>query len=261
MKNRVVILGSGAAPGVPSLSDGWGACDSYNIKNRRLRIGTYIEYKGLSILIDTSPDLRLQLLGEKITHLDGVLYTHSHADHLNGIDDLREINRITRNSLNIYGNAEMIKVIRQRFGYLVAEPFCPKNVSNTPSLVPNLIRINKPFFIKNVKITPLALVGHAASIGFSFDNGELVYISDFKELAASVFEMITIQPKLMIFPLTTMHEHEYHADLSLILKYIERFRPEKVIINHMSTECDYDHVNSITPSNVYPAFDGMEMEF
>lgn len=97
---QLTILGSGAAPGVPSLGRGWGACDPQNPKNRRLRTSAYLEYDGVRLLIDTSPDLRLQLLANDIRYLDGVLYTHAHADHVHGIDDIREINRIIRQNLH-----------------------------------------------------------------------------------------------------------------------------------------------------------------
>ena len=90
----VIFAGTGAAPGVPSLSNGWGFCDQDNPRNVRRRIGTYYNFNGTEILVDTSPDLRMQLLDNQIRRLDAVLYTHSHADHLHGIDDLREINRI-----------------------------------------------------------------------------------------------------------------------------------------------------------------------
>ena len=97
---KVVYLGSGAAPGVPSLGAGWLYCNPDNPKNRRRRTSTYVEIDGVKILIDTSPDLRLELIDQNIRDLDAVLYTHMHADHLHGIDDLREINRINLNSLN-----------------------------------------------------------------------------------------------------------------------------------------------------------------
>ena len=262
MVNRLVILGSGAAPGVPSLSSGWGACDPNNVRNIRTRAGTYLEYKGLSILIDTSPDLRMQLLTNNIKHVDAVLYTHSHADYINGIDDLREINRISRRSLNFYTDKITLKAIKKRFDYVIAPSDCQDNACLAPSLVPNEIKPNNPFYIKNVKITPLKLLGHKeASVGYCFDDGEYVHIADCKRLAQSVFKMILRRPRVMTFPLTTLHEHDFHVDLSKILEYVEKINPEHVVINHMSTECDYNHINSITPGNIYPAFDGMTMEF
>ena len=121
---KVTVLGAGAAPGVPSLSCGWGDCNPENAKNLRTRTSTYYDFNGTAILIDTSPDLRLQLIRHQIKRLDGVLYTHTHADHLHGIDDLREINRINNNSLNFYAKGDVVETICQRFPYLIASPGC-----------------------------------------------------------------------------------------------------------------------------------------
>ena len=116
MSAKVIILGAGAAPGVPSLSLGWGNCDPDNSKNLRTRTSTYVEIDGCRFLIDTDPNLREQLIAGQIRALDAVLYTHAHADHVHGIDDLREINRISRQSLNIYAGRQTQKYIRPNFG-------------------------------------------------------------------------------------------------------------------------------------------------
>ena len=118
MKNKLIILGSGAAPGVPSLGTGFNQCNPENLKNIRMRTSTYLEFSGIKLLIDTSPDLRTQLINQNIRDIDGVLYSHSHADHFNGIDDLREINRINRQSLNFYAGKQTTKDIQKRFSYL-----------------------------------------------------------------------------------------------------------------------------------------------
>ena len=109
---KVIFMGTGAAPGVPAVSKGWGACNPNNVKNRRRRIGTYIEIKGKKFLIDTSPDLRQQLLDNNITGIDAVLYTHAHADHAHGIDDLRELKRISGELVDIYASAQTLKEMK-----------------------------------------------------------------------------------------------------------------------------------------------------
>ena len=119
--SKVIILGSGAAPGVPSLAYGFGDCDPKEEKNIRLRSGTYMEISGVKLLIDTSPDLRMQLILSNIRDVDAVFYTHPHADHLHGIDDLREINRITGRAIELFASLDNLNVIRTRFPYLIAE--------------------------------------------------------------------------------------------------------------------------------------------
>ncbi len=262
MSGKIIILGAGAAPGVPSLCMGWGDCNPNNEKNRRTRTSTYYEIDGMRILIDTSPDLRLQLINNNIRHLDGVLYSHTHADHLHGIDDLREINRINLSSLNIYGTQEVIDVIRQRFAYLIAEADKPNDCVRQPSLVANAVKHNTPFFIGKTKITPIKLLGHnAPTTGYVFNDGEIVHIADFRAIDDNGWLQIKRPPKILIIPLTTPYEQRFHAGLEDVLACIEKINPEHAIINHMASECDYDAVNRQTPDNVTPAYDNMIISF
>lgn len=260
--NQLIILGSGAAPGVPSLGLGWNKCNPENLKNNRMRTTTCLEYNGIRLLIDTSPDLRTQLINQNIRNIDGVLYTHAHADHLHGIDDLREINRINCQSLNFYAGKITTKKIDHRFNYLIASKRTANNVISRPSLVANVVKANHPFYIKGVKITPIKMVDHCSEcLGYIFDDGEYVHIADFKFLASSAYKMITKRPKLMIIPLTTIKGEVQHASLVEVLEVIKKINPEKVIINHMTNECDYDEVDRLTPENVRPAYDNMIIEF
>lgn len=259
---KVTVLGAGAAPGVPSLSCGWGDCNPENAKNLRTRTSTYYNFNGTAILIDTSPDLRLQLIRHQIKRLDGVLYTHTHADHLHGIDDLREINRINNNSLNFYAKGDVVETICQRFPYLIASPGCVNNVMRQPSLISNEIEHNEAFFINNVKITPVRLIGHnAPSTGYVFNDGEFVHIADFRAVDKEGLKQIIVRPKLLIIPLTTPYGQKFHAGLEEVLACIEKINPEQAIINHMASECDYDEIDRLTPENVHPAYDGLTVEF
>lgn len=258
---RLTILGSGAAPGVPSLGRGWGECDAENPKNRRSRTSAYLEYNDIKLLIDTSPDLRQQLLSNDIRYLDGVLYTHAHADHVHGIDDIREINRIIKKNLNFYAGEKTARYIRHSFPYLLSKPNTVNNVVYLPSMVPNIIKANRPFEIKGLKIMPIKLLHHCPEcLGYIFNDGEIVYIADFKVIAESGYERILRRPKLLVLPLTTPYGQPAHASLEDVLAVIKRINPEKAVINHMATECDYNQVMAWTPDNVIPAFDNMKIE-
>lgn len=262
MSGKVIILGAGAAPGVPSLCMGWGNCNPENPRNRRIRTSTYVEINGVKFLIDTCPNLREQLVDNQIKALDAVLYSHAHADHLHGIDDLREINRISCDSLNIYAGAVTLKRIKHCFAYLIAKPNQVKNVVRMPSLVPNLIKANHPFYVKGVKVMPIKLLQHCPEcLGYVFNDGEYVHIADFKMIAESAFERITVKPKLMVMPLTTPYGQIQHAGLDEVLGYIDRIKARHVVLNHMASECDYDEIMQMTPENVEPAYDGMTIEF
>lgn len=258
---KLTILGSGAAPGVPAIAIGWGACNPDNPKNRRTRTTVYVEYDETKLLIDTSPDLRSQLLDNHITFLHGVLYTHAHADHLHGIDDLREINRVNASSLNFYGSADTLRVIKNRFPYLLATPEHRNNVSTQPSLIANEVNYYESFYINNLKITPIRLIGHMVpSTGYIFNDGEIVYIADYRHLEDKAFELIKKPVRLMVVPLTTPEGSEFHANLDEILRDIKKVNPQLAVINHMAAECDYDVIRNITPQNVEPAFDNMEIK-
>lgn len=259
---KVTILGSGAAPGVPSIALGWGRCDAANPKNCRTRTSTYIEYNGIGLLVDTSPDLRWQLLQNHINSLDGVLYTHSHADHLHGIDDLREINRLKKTSLNFYATKSTVEVIERSFPYLLAKREKENNISMQPSLIANEVFYYKEFYINGMKIVPIRLLGHVLpSTGYIFNDGEVVYIADYRSIEEEAFKFITKPVKLMIVPLTTIEGSHFHASFEEIMRDVERLAPKMAIINHMASECDYAEIEKMTPENVEPGFDGMSVEF
>lgn len=262
MGGKVIWLGAGAAPGVPSLSFGWGHCRADNPKNFRTRTSTFVEIGGVRILIDTCPDIRGQMVQNNIRYLDAVLYTHAHADHVHGIDDLREVNRIMGTNLCIYGGAKTIRYIKHNFSYLIAKADKVKNVVRTPSLVPCVVKANHPFFIKGVKVMPIKLLQHCPEcLGYVFNDGEYVHIADFKRVADSAFKAVLRRPKLMSIPLTTPYGAIQHAGLDEVRNVIGRFNPERVVINHMASECDYDEVNAATDDNVLPAYDGLKIEF
>lgn len=259
---RVVILGSGAAPGVPSLSYGFGNCDPKNPKNYRLRTGTYVEINGVKILIDTSPDLRQQLLNNNIRDVDAVLYTHVHADHLHGIDDLREINRIKGKAIDVFASKENMKIIRSRFSYLIAEDESQVNPIYRAALRPNVFNYGESFYIKDLKVTPIELMGHnVESTGYVFNDGEIVFVADFKEILNNVFNFIVQKTELLIMPLTSPNGSKFHAGLDDLLNYAKIIKPSKMVINHMAVESDYNEVLRQCPDGIEPGYDGMEIQW
>lgn len=258
--SKIIILGSGAAPGVPSLACGFGDCDSNNPKNIRLRSGTYLEINNIKFLIDTSPDLRQQLINANIRDIDAVFYTHTHADHLHGIDDLREINRITNKAIELYASKDNLKIIRTRFPYLIAEDVNNIEPIYRAALHPNTFEYNQSFYYKDLKITPIKLIGHnVENSGYIFNDGEVVHISDCREIPDEAFEQIKRQPEVLIVPLTTPRGTRFHIGLDGVLEYIEKINPKHAIINHMAVECDYKKIYSNCPSNAEPAYDGLSI--
>jgi len=260
--SRVVILGSGAAPGVPSLSNGFGDCNPDNPKNIRLRAGTYIELDGVKLLIDTSPDLRTQLLNSHIRETDAVLYTHVHADHLHGIDDLREINRITEKAIDTFASPKNMEYIRLRFDYLLTKEGANINPIYKAALIPHEFEYNKSFIYKGVKITPILLEGHNIEVsGYIFNDGEVVHVADFHHIKEEDLALIKRQPEVLIMPLTTPKGTKFHASMEDLLNYNAQIKPKKMVINHMASECDYDAIKAQCVGGMVPAYDGLEISW
>jgi phosphoribosyl 1,2-cyclic phosphate phosphodiesterase len=227
-----------------------------------MRTGTYMEINGVKLLIDTSPDLRWQLIKNNIKQLDAVLYTHSHADHLHGIDDLREINRISRNMLDIYGTKNMIQTIYTRFPYLICLDEKKLNPVFCAALKPHTIEHEESFMIKGLKVTPIEMLGHNIECtGYIFNDGEVVHFADFRSVKESALKMITRTPEVMIMPLTTPKGTMYHAGLEELKEYTRRIKPKRVIINHMAVESDYEDVKKNCLENMRPTYDGEIIEW
>ncbi len=258
---RAIILGSGAAPGVPSIYAGWGKCDPHNPKNRRQRFSIYVTDGMSQVLVDTSPDLRNQFLDNNIKTLDGVVYTHTHADHLHGIDDLRGVTRNLKGSLNFYAIEPYITQIKQRFPYVFAN-LEHHDITRKPELLPNIIEFNQEFFIRFIKVKPLEFSGHTiVTTGYCFNDGELVIVPDFKEIPPQTLEYLqNIDVNVLIMPLTTLEGSSYHASMDTVMEYTAKIGAKRVVLTHMATECDYDEITRITPDYVEPAYDNMLIE-
>ena len=261
---KVVFLGSGAAPGVPAICGGWGNCNPNNPKNVRTRASTYYEVNGVKILIDTAPDLRQQMLSSQICDVDCVLYTHSHFDHMSGIDELREVNRRICKPIPVFASKHTISEISRRYGYMIIKDNEPKFYLSKGGLVTKKVKANHEFYSGGIKIMPLKLLGHnAPSYGYII-NDEIVHLGDFKSLSFSAIKRINEvgkKLKLMVVPLTMPKPHKRHVGLEEAMNYVEMFDVERVVFNHMAIECDYDHIHDSTPDYVEPAYDGMSLEW
>ena len=263
--SKIIIMGSGAAPGVPCLSRGFGECNPDDKRNYRMRAGTYIELSGVKFLIDTSPDLRMQLLAHNITELDAVFYTHVHADHLHGIDDLREVNRVMNKPIELFASEFNLGVIRQRFGYLLTDNEPEINPLYRAALNPNAFTYNQSFFLQKLKVTPIALEGHNLEVsGYILNDGEVVCFADFKSVDEVALKLIKRTPEILIVPLTTPEGTHFHAGFDDLCYYGRLFKPKNMIITHMASECDYEKISlrcRQSGLNIKPAYDGMVIEF
>lgn len=248
---RVTILGCGTSGGVPRIGNVWGRCDPKNPKNRRRRVSILVEEGATKLLVDTSPDLREQCLDADIRHLDAVLYTHDHADHTHGIDDLRGLSHTMGRSIDIYGNAETLAVLRQRFGYVFEE-----TMGYPPFAIAH--DIAGPFQVGTIKVIPFAQPhGPISSLGFRF--GKVAYSTDLNVLteeAAATLQGVDT----WIVDALRYDPHPTHPHLAQTLDWIARVRPRRAVLTHMTWDMDYEELRSRLPAGVEPAYDGLVIE-
>ena len=252
---RVTVLGCGPSTGVPVIGPNWGRCDPADPHNRRRRVSALVEVGNVVILIDTSPDLREQLIDAKVSRLDAVVITHAHADHLHGIDDLRSVNRLMRQPIPLYADAKTLAEIRRRFGY-VLEPIDQPGRYYKPTLVPH--EITGPFEIAGIKVVPFAQ-DHGFSTTLGLRIGGFAYSTDVTELDDAAFAAIA-DIELWIVDCLRREPHPTHSHLAKTLKWIARVKPRHAVLTHMDQSLDYRELSAELPEGVEPGQDGLVIE-
>ncbi|MDR5654624.1 MBL fold metallo-hydrolase [Ruixingdingia sedimenti] len=259
---RFTILGCGSSGGVPRLGGDWGECDPADPRNRRRRCSLLVERiegEGVTrVLVDTSPDMREQLLDAGVGVLDAVVYTHSHADHVHGIDDLRQIVYNMRRRLPVWADGPTQEALISRFGYAFVQP---AGSPYPPILDMNTIR--GPFEIAGaggaIRFVPFE-VGHGSMDTLGFRIADLAYLPDVVTIPDAVWPVLE---GLDCWVLDALRRtpHPTHAHLALALEWIERAQPRRAVLTNMHLDLDYAAVAAETPAHVTPAHDGMVIEY
>jgi phosphoribosyl 1,2-cyclic phosphate phosphodiesterase len=252
---RVTVLGCGPSTGVPVIGGNWGSCDPNDPRNRRRRVSVLVEVGGVVILIDTSPDLREQLLDAGVTRIDAVVMTHAHADHLHGIDDLRSVNRLMRSAIPLYANARTLAEIGSRFGY-VLKPAEEPGRFYKPTLVP--YEIAGPFEIHGISVLPF-VQDHGFSATLGFRIGGFAYSTDVTELDDNAFAALE-GIELWIVDCLRREPHPTHSHLAKTLSWIARVRPRHAVLTHMDQSLDYRELCAELPNGVEPGYDGLVID-
>jgi phosphoribosyl 1,2-cyclic phosphate phosphodiesterase len=250
---QIITLGVGSSAGTPVIGCDCATCKSSNPHNKRTRCSVAIETdSGAVILIDTGPDLRLQALRENIRRVDAVLYTHVHADHLNGIDDLRAFCQLNRIRIPLYGNAHTIDNIKQRFGYTIREAGDRWDI---PILGAN--EVNAPFDTCGVYITPIPVM-HGRSEILGWRIGDFAYLTDVSEIPAS--SLALLEGLDVLFLDCLRHKpHHTHINVEQSIAYARQIAAGGTYLIHMTHELEYEALSAELPDNIYVGYDGLRL--
>ncbi|MGF1630880.1 MAG: MBL fold metallo-hydrolase [Kiloniellaceae bacterium] len=256
---KVTLLGCGGSGGVPLAGRDpggyWGNADPANPKNRRSRVSVLVEQEGTRFLIDTSPDLRQQILDNGITELDAVLYTHAHADHSHGIDELRGLVYGRGGPIDAYMDARTRELLTTRFDYAFASSRGPGN------LYPPLLRdhvIEGPFSIGGTIVQPFAQQ-HGPDVSLGFRLGDFAYSTDASALDDEAFAILE-GVKLWVVDCLRDDPHPTHSHTAQTFEWIARVKPQRAVLTHMNERLDYEDLRRRCPPGVEPGYDGLVVE-
>lgn len=260
---RVILLGTGGSAGVPMIGgeDGtgdWGACDPAEPRNRRTRASIVVESgQGTRLLVDTSPDMRTQLLDCRVRSIDSILYTHAHADHITGLDDVRILNRIADRPLDAFATANTIDEMTRRFGYAF-RPWEPPGFFR-PVLVPREVRPTDAITAAGLKIQ-LFEQDHGFIPTLGLRIGSFGYSTDVVGLDDAAFATLDGVDTWVVDCFLRQGPHKTHADLPTVLAWSERIRARRVVLTHMGPDMDWAWLMANLPPGVEPGYDGMAFD-
>jgi phosphoribosyl 1,2-cyclic phosphate phosphodiesterase len=253
---KVLVLGSGTSTGVPRVGNDWGLCDPDEPRNRRTRVSILVESKeGKRLLVDTSTDLRAQMLANNIDTVDGVFWTHDHADHCHGIDDLRVMRYGKGAPLRGFASDETVLRLRQRFGYVFAGQDGYPTIATIESL--ERVRMLAGFGVESCQMPH----GPTETTGFRFetDGKSIGYATDFSEITNKMLDLFE-DIDILVTDCLRRDPHPTHAHLAMALELIEKTGARKGILTHLDKSMDYRTLRNEVPDNVLVGYDGLEVE-
>lgn len=256
MKGRMTILGTGTSQGVPVIACDCYVCQSQDPKDNRTRTSAMIQIKGENHVIDSGPDFRCQMLREKVKTLKSIVFTHEHKDHIAGLDDVRAFNFKEKREMNVYASRRVQEALNREYHYIFADVKYP----GIPKINLSVIE-NKSFEIDDgIEITPIEVMHYKLPV-FGYRIGDLTYITDAKTISKEEKKKITGSRTIIINALRK-EPHMSHFNLEEALKFIEEMKPKVAYLTHISHLFGtHSEIAKQLPKNVYPAHDGLSLDF
>ena len=251
---RITFLGTGTSQGIPVIACNCETCISTDPKDKRLRTSVLIESNNTTVVIDTGPDFRQQMLNEKVEKLDGILYSHEHRDHIAGLDDIRAFNFVQQQPMDVYGEERVIRALKYEFPYIFAE----KKYPGVPKV--NVHEINNfEFSINNLKILPVRVMHYRLPI-MAFRIADFAYITDANFISEEEKEKL-IGTKYLVVNALRKEKHISHFSLDQALELINQLSPKKAYLIHLGHQMGlHNDLQNELPPHVVVAYDGLKID-
>ncbi|PCJ94154.1 MAG: MBL fold metallo-hydrolase [Flavobacteriaceae bacterium] len=249
---KITFLGTGTSQGIPVIGSNHPVCLSKNPKDKRLRVSVMVSWDDYNYVIDCGPDFRQQMLTHKVTKMDGILFTHEHADHTSGIDDIRPF-FFRQGDIPIYAHKQVVASLKHRFDYI----FANKNrYPGAPAVQVNLVDNNHPFKLGNMEVIPVEAYHNRLQV-FGYRIQDFAYLTDIKTISDQEIEKIK-GVKVLTVNALRVEPHHSHFNLEEALHFIEKVKPEKAYLTHISHMLGFhDEVEKKLPNNVHLAYDNL----
>lgn len=256
---KLTFLGTGTSFGVPQIGCSCAVCRSEDARDKRTRVGALVEDAGLRLLIDTPPELRMQLIAARVDRVDAVLFTHEHADHTHGIDDIRAISVRRDGALPMYGPRETLESLALRFPYIFDAAMKPLPGTSKPEGFAKALEPGVATRIGHLDVVPVELP-HGRIRVFGYRIGPLAYVTDAKELSDAAVEQLRGAEVLVLNALFRT-SHPTHLSLGEAVEAAQRVAAKRTFLTHLTHETAHADLEAAMPSGITPAYDGLTVEF
>ena len=255
---RLTLLGTGTSMGVPQIGCGCAVCRSTDLRDKRMRSGALVAVDGVTLLIDTPPELRLQVLREEVRRIDAVLYTHEHADHVHGIDDLRSFSLLRGGSLPLYGPPSTIAHLRASFRYIFDDNVVPLEGTSKPQLTLRPLAPNVPAQVAGVEVLPIAFA-HGQLTVYGYRIGPLAYVTDVKRISSEAAALLR-GVRVLVLNALWWRPHPTHLSLDEAIAAARTIGAERTILTHLTHETGHEELLAQLPEGIEPGYDGLTVE-